>query len=82
MRPKATSPESAVPVAAEHIDYLERLVYTNVHGSGFNDPGAAPADAGGNPAGAAGAWEYWGNGSYYETGPDGSYTGGYWASEG
>ena len=33
------------------------------------------------PDGACAAWEYWGDSTYYETGPDGSYTGGYWASD-
>lgn len=75
---EATSPR--IPLAAEHVDHLEGLVYSAIEGANLNDP-AAPATGGGEtPEGAMGAWEYWGNGSYYERGPDGGYSGGYWSS--
>jgi len=69
-----------VPQAAEHLDHLEGLVYAALEGTNLNDSGAPTQGGSETPAGAMGAWEYWGNGDYYELGPDGGYSGGYWSS--
>lgn len=82
MHPKTNAEASSpqVPRAAEHIDHLEDLVYSALEGVNLNDPCAPTQGSGATPAGAMGAWEYWGNGDYYERGPDGGYSGGYWTS--
>lgn len=82
MKPEESSEKSTtqVPQAAEHIDHLEGLVYSALEGTNLNDAGAATQGGGETPAGAMGAWEYWGNGTYYERGPDGGYSGGCWTS--
>jgi len=46
------------------------------------DGQAGAAGAGAPPPGAEAAWEYWGNGTYYETAPGGGYSGAHWDSEG
>ena len=82
MKPEESTPNSPPQVApaAEHLDHLEGLVYAALEGGNLNDTPAPAAGGGEAPAGAMGAWEYWGNGNYYERGPDGSYSGGYWSS--